>query len=203
MRYFKHQRFHWRRAMIKTESPMCSSECLQSCFAHFLACLCVYYFHVWFQRSDQFYMPNKNNMKSTLMFHLSYKMDIFMFTSLLCFFSAVCERINTVICLWVSHQGFTSSSWPPLVFSYQSLKQSGWQLFFLPAPLPKPFKHNECVETVLWLYMKRLWTVWGVQRNQTSLQRGGESSSVFAEWNLSTWLFDSPRSNSACQQWRI
>lgn len=159
--------------------------------------------HACFQRSDQCNMPSKKCIKTTQVLCLSHKMVIFMFTSLLCFSSVVCKRINTVICLSISCQGLPSASRPPRVLSYPKPHAKLMTVVFLSAPLPRPFKHNECVKTVLWLYMKRLWTVWGVQRNQTSLQRGGESSSVFAEWNLSTRLFDSPRSNSACQQWRI
>lgn len=88
----------------------------------------------------------------------------------------------------------------PWVFSYPK-PHAKLMTVVLSASLPRPFKDNEYVKTVLWLYMKPLWTVWGA-RNETSLRRGCESS-VFAEWNLSTRLFDSPRSNNTCQQWRI
>lgn len=159
---------------------------------------------VCFQSSDQFNIPKQKMYQKHVhvsqitqngYFHV-YMLYVFLFLN-------ISQRINTLHRLWISRQGLPSLSRPPRVFSYPKPHAKLMTVVFSSAPLPRPFKHNECVKTVLWLYMKPLWTVWGVRRNQTSLRRGGESSSVFAEWNLSTRLFDSPRSNSACQQWRI
>lgn len=156
-----------------------------------LACVC---FHsITFQNKKRYQKHvHVSQIAQNGYFHV-YMLYVFLFPN-------VSQRINTLRRLWISRQGLPAA---PGLLLYPKPHAKLMTVVFLSAPLPRPFKHNECVKTVLWLYMKPLWTVWGVRRNQTSLRRGGESSSVFAEWNLSTRLFDSPRSNSACQQWRI
>lgn len=87
----------------------------------------------------------KNVSKAYRWFTYRTRWIFFMFTRLLCFLPVVCKRINTVSRLWISRQGLPSLSRPPRVFSYPKPHAKLMTVVFLSAPLPRPFKHNECV----------------------------------------------------------
>lgn len=137
--YFNHERIHERREMIKKSNHKGAAVNVFSLPCYFLYPFCVFYFHVCFQRSNQFKMPNKNKQNKAKEHTCFTYHTRWIFFCLLCFFSVVCERKSIslvafelavkVYCLYPGRSGSLPA---------QSLMQSWWQLFFCLLPCQGP-----------------------------------------------------------------